>query len=126
MQRHSFVIHGILRLLLDTAFPICDSSFISCSLRLASYRRPYTNSEDFRSVPSCIRIHHDIALQTCTRTGKRGVTSVLVTDVLASTGNILEVVVTLVASIITESTMTNTILGTLERCEQRRDQANLF
>lgn len=40
----------------------------------------------------------------------------LVTDVLASTGNILEVVVTLVVSITTGSTMTNTILGTLERC----------
>ena len=42
--------------------------------------------------------------------------SVLVMDVLASTGNIQEVVVTLVASITTGSTMTNTILDTLERC----------
>lgn len=40
----------------------------------------------------------------------------LVTDVLASTGNILEVVVTLVVNITTGLTMTNTILGTLERC----------
>lgn len=61
-------------------------------------------------------VYDDIAMQTCTRIGKRGVTSVLVTDVLASTGNILEVVVTLVVSITTGSTMTNTILGTLERC----------
>ena len=39
-----------------------------------------------------------LPLQTCTRTGKRGVMSVLDTDVLESTGNILEVVVTLVDS----------------------------
>ncbi len=42
--------------------------------------------------------------------------SVLDTDVLESTGNILEVVVTLEDSITTGSTMTNTILDTLERC----------
>ncbi len=42
--------------------------------------------------------------------------SVLDTDVLESTGNILEVVVTLEDSITTGSTMTNTILDTSERC----------
>ena len=42
--------------------------------------------------------------------------SVLDTDVLESTGNILEVVVTLEDSITTGSTMTSTILDTLERC----------
>lgn len=63
------------------------------------------------------------APQTCTKTGKRGVTSVLVTDVLASTGSIQEVVVMLVVSIITGSTTTSTILGTLERCAQHCDQA---
>ena len=42
--------------------------------------------------------------------------SVLDTDVLESTGNILEVVVTLEDSITTGLTMTNTILDTLERC----------
>lgn len=42
--------------------------------------------------------------------------SVLDMDVLESTGNILEAVVTLEDSITTGSTMTNTILDTSERC----------
>lgn len=91
---------------------------------LLSVRQCHThsNNEGVHVLLLAICCDHDTALQTCTRTGKRGVTSVLVMDVLASTGNILEVVVTLVASITTESTMTNTILGTLERCAKRCEQ----
>ena len=48
--------------------------------------------------------------------------SVLDTGVLESTGNILEVVVTLEDSITTGLTMINTILDTLERCGHTHSQ----